>query len=1120
MSDQFFISSDAELMWNVLPAIALPSQSKFLTARDRNGNPMVFGIGTDSILRVAQEDPATRHRKLVDLNPKLGLPDTSTTDGFDLFQAHNGDIYLSLAYHENNETRLMAVRAFNPSGVDFTDGTSELQRYRSIRLDSMQVKDLVLGTFVSSTDFPSIIVNYTNTEKRSDNVKRYEVAHDTIENQGDLSLPVNAQAIRGIAVGKIKRHTGVFVLFDEGSARSIMFSSWSTIFNSRVVCPPEAGYILALPNGNGDTDLIAGGDGIWHFASQDMLARDAKASLVCDGSEFQGISDMHIASASSRASIWVTTGDLGISYVEVDISGLNGRQHPPSSTGVPLIPAGDGGGIAGFVGGDGHNAVLVCDKTNQMSYFEQAPDTKMWKRTPFWFPSLEKTVSMQSFMTRIVVHDGDRAPVPLSRVDLASTGWVDVVINGVPVKLGTAPASLETDEEGSLNIINPTNDISSYHFVVTAVQRSRGGPKVDLGPVTINPMEKVEKAMSTVTADTLSTATTADGEPVFQNCSKDEFEQAAAALKEIDSARASLGGESVMQTAGTTESSLVPMHTEGSSGGGILDKIKDVLWDFWEWTVAKVERITAWVVETYNNVKAFVIQIGEQAYRFVLETATQIAKAASFVYTKYLKAPLERIVGWLQNLFSWKDVVETKNTIVDFINATVDYGSSNLDWAANALDAKFDGWMDAVRRDLTPANIPDAVKTKRAGPKAQRDVSAEKQEQMGKADVKQNWTKYQLTHGGALRGSIIEDIEVGVVKQYQDTWNMIIKPFFNSVDSTFQEIRDDIALLFKDKGDLSVEDVLKKVGVSVLLGILDGVKTLLVGVLKRIALLLDDFKTVINKKIKVPIFSDLWVMAAKLFNKDAEPPTFTVIGFIGFVLAIPITFMTKLFTGRKPPAPKFNVKSLSAFFDGSAPASDKLSYNGFSALVETAASSTLAIVGLASIVGLGGALAKVFDFQLLLGVVRVAVCFPTDNTQPLYEVRCAISAVDAVNVFVLAIARKVDQGGQSEKVLAVIEGSTAVLNIILSSVVNGAELVQDWKDKDDERTAYQVLISVLGGAATVGKAVAVVGTDPYTKLAGTVTKQVAGKSSGFFNVLNTYGNVAKGKYTFVLNSGA
>lgn len=138
------ITSDNELMWNVLPAIALPSHSKFLTARDRNGKPMVIGIGTDSILRIAQEGLKDSLRKLVDIHPKLGLPSDALVDAFDLHQSTDDIIYLSVAYHTPTEARLLVVKPFSPQDVDFTDKNSTVPVYKSLRLDNMKVKDLLV----------------------------------------------------------------------------------------------------------------------------------------------------------------------------------------------------------------------------------------------------------------------------------------------------------------------------------------------------------------------------------------------------------------------------------------------------------------------------------------------------------------------------------------------------------------------------------------------------------------------------------------------------------------------------------------------------------------------------------------------------------------------------------------------------------------------------------------------------------------------------------------------------------------------------------------------------------------------------------------------------------------
>lgn len=83
------------------------------------------------------------------------------------------------------------------------------------------------------------MLNYTDTKRNTDNVKHFEVVNDLVSNEGDLSLPLNATSILGMTLGKIKRHTGLFVLFTQNQNRVLMFSSWTTQFDSTVICPPS-----------------------------------------------------------------------------------------------------------------------------------------------------------------------------------------------------------------------------------------------------------------------------------------------------------------------------------------------------------------------------------------------------------------------------------------------------------------------------------------------------------------------------------------------------------------------------------------------------------------------------------------------------------------------------------------------------------------------------------------------------------------------------------------------------------------------------------------------------------------------------------------------------------------
>jgi hypothetical protein len=358
--------------------------------------------------------------------------------------------------------------------------------------------------------------------------------------------------------------------------------------------------LTTIVNEKGDTDLLVGGDGIWHFKATDFLQESADGVQICSGPNFQGISDMHVARNSHKVNVWVTTGDKGVSYLEVKATDIRETSTNAADRGTPLIAPGKGGDIAGFVDHSGRNALFVCDTNNNMTYMEQAPDTLLWKQTPFWIPSALETLKLHSYMTRVVIHDEKEAVVPGAWVALSSTGWVDVVINGAPVQLGQNPTSIQADAEGAVSIINPATDLSSYRFSVSEILDSdkkaiHSGP-----PIPIDPMAKVNVALSGMTTEKLSSAKGSDGQAVFGDCTAEQLEQAAGALKDIESVR--LSKESVKDGATSTLSAVSsPLAVRASATDNLWAKAKKVAWSFWNFVTSSWEKVKKWAIQTWGK---------------------------------------------------------------------------------------------------------------------------------------------------------------------------------------------------------------------------------------------------------------------------------------------------------------------------------------------------------------------------------------------------------------------------------------------------------------------------------------------------------------------------------------
>ena len=69
------------------------------------------------------------------------------------------------------------------------------------------------------------------------------------------------------------------------------------------------------------------------------------------------------------------------------------------------------------------------------------------------------------------------------------------------------------------------------------------------------------------------------------------------------------------------------------------------------------------------------------------------------------------------------------------------------------MDSNFDGCKALIKERLSPKNVPEYVKNKRSGPQIEGKVNNDAKVKMDQSDVKQSWTKYQLSHGGALKGA-------------------------------------------------------------------------------------------------------------------------------------------------------------------------------------------------------------------------------------------------------------------------------------------------------------------------------------------------------------------------------
>src|ERR1700675_1613461 len=103
---------------------------------------------------------------------------------------------------------------------------------------------------------------------------------------------------------------------------------------------------------------------------------------------------------------------------------------------------------------------------------------------------------------------------------------------------------------------------------------------------------------------------------------------------------------------------------------------------------------------------------------------------------------------------------------------------------------------------------------------------------------------------------------------------------------------DDIYDLYGANPNPSTGELVQVVGIKVLVGILKTLKNVVTGLIRAGARIIDVFRDLLNKEIQVPLFSGLF--------KGLTSLKFTVLNVISILLAIPATWLSFLFTDKKP----------------------------------------------------------------------------------------------------------------------------------------------------------------------------------------------------------------------------
>lgn len=323
-------------------------------------------------------------------------------------------------------------------------------------------------------------------------------------------------------------------------------------------------------------------------------------------------------------------------------------------------------------------------------------------------------------------------------------------------------------------------------------------------------------------------------------------------------------------------------------------------------------------------------------------------------------------------------------------------------------------------------------------------------------------------------------------------WTQVVQPLYETLKGLVGDLADLISRLFflHNNKSLSVQDAMTEMKTTVLVDFVNGIRKVAVGLIKVAKSLMSEFKDLINYKITIPVFSALY----KKFISGGTDLTF--LDGLAMILAIPITIITKVITGKAPP--DMTTVNYSKIINGEVTDSQQLlDFNHFSSVASLVSSGFDGIISTVSMVTDGVSVAKSApqsdisiastaapkaalaggvkeiakkSWKDVFGVIARVAGIPTDPSQPAYELRWVSWVLSCLNTGIAIALRRVTTAASVavEKALAVIEGALASINYAVLVAIKVIEFqTPNFPGKDNTYTLLKIMTGTFDLLATL-----------------------------------------------------
>ncbi|KAI9653748.1 MAG: hypothetical protein M1821_006943 [Bathelium mastoideum] len=875
------------MMAQLLPAKPFDPSGKFFVIRDQENNPMIFSRGNDGQLYLIFRG-MTGNNEMIELGKRFGIELPSRITALNVTQDQDLTTYIAFASgSKENESILHVVRPIKPQDVNWSgDGSLDHLLYEGDRMP-IAVQDILIGTNddrPTNSPYPFVAVTFNQLYAETKDVWRIQITESKWEFMKDLQLPVNAPEVRSICVGTYRSFRGLFFLW-KGDRIHLDFTGLDpasedpVLQNIELDVPPGANCLASFPNQAGYSELLVGGDGLYHYSAGSAVRGTGYTRLdKPDEDLFKGVRQLAVSIVESQASVWGLNQLNTLAYQEFTL--VDGAPRTLGKPAIPLMSYDQGAGrFAALRQARKGQSIFVVGSDDQLRQIEHDFETKAWRTSDIKIPTLAKNFEINSYTVRASITDANSLPIHNQEVWLFASSPVSAIVNGFGVRLDQIGALVKTDYAGAITIIMETNDISAP---LITIQGYKSNP--DLNGVTyqIDPLGKLNKALAEVnTGADLRKIQLEGGENLVDpNQSDAELDGALKALKDLKNVANGLP-EAKNNNQFNTTSKVV--------GAAVSPSGTD--WGFFHWVGDKIKHAAQWAVKQLKEGWAFVVTIGKRVFNFLLNTITQIGKAIWKVL-ETIGASIKKLVKFIGFLFEWDDIVATHNLIVNFTNCGILWGLDSID-SLKEKAGQFLEELKAKAASFDPAKAGNLIGDGKIGKDSAKSKGGkDKEAAMMESELKSpgaNFGTYQTDHGGvALNKKDKKQAKSsGVV---QALWDMC-KGVMKKVAKLISTFGSDFITLLTDS-DRPIGDLLKSMGSHLMVNAIEILEEIVNGIFELLGQIILKLALLVNEEIKIPVLSALY--------KNISGNELTVLDAVALILAIPITIVYKLVKNESP----------------------------------------------------------------------------------------------------------------------------------------------------------------------------------------------------------------------------